>query len=221
MRDRYHEELDAVHVQLVELAVLVTNAMGRATTAVVSGDLPAAEEVISQDAVIDTVRDDLEARVVSLLARQQPVATDLRTLVATLRISADLERMGDLARHVAEIARRRYPGTPLPAVLRPAIEEMGRVAQQMATKMRQALETKNPEAAAELPFDDDAMDEVHRSTFQYMTDGAWPHGMETAVDLTLLSRYYERFADHAVNVADRVIFLATGVGPAPGADIHR
>jgi phosphate transport system protein len=113
-RDRYHEGLDAVPVQLVELAVMVTNAMGRATTAVVSGDLGAAEEVISQDAVIDTVRDDIEARVVSLLACQQPVATDLRTLVATLRISADLERMGDLSGHVAEIARRRCPGTPSP-----------------------------------------------------------------------------------------------------------
>jgi phosphate transport system protein len=198
----------------VALAVMVTDAMGRATTAVVSGDLGAAEEVISQDAVIDTVRDDIEARVVSLLARQQPVATDLRTLVATLRISADLERMGDLSRHVAEIARRRYPGTPLPAVLRPAIEEMGRVAQQMATKVRQVLETKDPQAAAELPFDDDAMDEVHRGTFQYMADGAWPHGIETAVDLTLLSRYYERFADHAVNVANRVIFQAARVGSA-------
>jgi phosphate transport system protein len=210
MRDRYHEELDAVHVQLVQLAVLVTNAMGRATTAVVGGDLGAAEEVISQDAVIDTVRDDLDARVMSVLACQQPVATDLRTLIATLRVSADLERMGDLARHVAEIARMRYPDAPLPAVLRPAIEEMGRVAQQMATKMRQVLETKDPQAAAELRFDDDAMDNIHRSTFQHMTDGAWPHSMETAVDLTLLNRYYERFADHAVNVANRVIFLATG-----------
>jgi phosphate transport system protein len=214
MRDRYHEQLDALHVQLVALAVMVTDAMGRATTAMVSGDLGAAEEVISQDAVIDTVRDDIEVRVVSLLARQQPVATDLRTLVATLRISADLERMGDLARHVAEIARRRYPGTPLPAVLRPAIKEMGRVAQQMATKVRQVLETNDSQAAAELRFDDDAMDAVHRSTFQYMADGVWPHGMETAVDLTLLSRYYERFADHAVNVANRVIFQAARVGSA-------
>jgi phosphate transport system protein len=104
----------------------------------------------------------------------------------------------------------RYPDAPLPAVLRPAIEEMGAVAQQMATKMRQVLETKDPQAATELRFDDDAMDDIHRNTFQHLTDGAWPHGMETAVDLTLLSRYYERFADHAVNVANRVIFVATG-----------
>ncbi|TJZ96286.1 phosphate signaling complex protein PhoU [Actinacidiphila oryziradicis] len=210
MRDRYHGELGAVHDQLVGLAALVTKAMVRATTAVVSGDLDAADEVISQDAVIDAARDALDARVMSVLACQQPVATDLRTLVAALRISADLERMGDLARHIAEIARMRYPGAPLPPVLRPDIEEMGRVAQRMATKMRQVLETKDPKAAAELHFDDDAMDDVHRSTFQHMTDEAWLHGMATAVDLTLLSRYYERFADHAVNVANRVIFLATG-----------
>ncbi|MGW3624796.1 phosphate signaling complex protein PhoU [Streptomyces sp. NPDC000880] len=210
MRDRYHEELDAVHVQLVQLAVLVTDAMGRATTAVVGGDLGAAEEVISQDAVIDATRDDLEARVMSVLARQQPVATDLRTLVAALRISADLERMGDLACHVAEISRTRYPGASVPAVLRPAIEEMGRGRKQMATKMRQVLETRDPQAATELRFDDDAMDEIHRNTFHHMADGAWPHGVEAAVDLTLLNRYYERFADHAVNVANRVIFLATG-----------
>jgi phosphate transport system protein len=210
MRDRFHEELDAVHDQVVELAVLVTNAIGRATTAVVSGDLGAAEEVISQDAVIDAAREDLEARVVAVMACQQPVATDLRTLVATLRICVDLERMGRLARHIAEIARMRCPGVPLPPVLRPAIEEMGRVAQQIATKMRQVLETNDPQAAAELGFDDDAMDDVHRSMFQQMTDDAWPHGMAAAVDLTLLNRYYERFADHAVNVAGRVIFLATG-----------
>jgi phosphate transport system protein len=209
MRDRYHEELDVVHDQLVELAALVTKAMVRATTAVVSGDLDAAEEVISQDAVIDAARDDLEARVMSVLACQQPVATDLRTLVAALRISADLERMGDLARHIAEIARRRYPSA-LPPALRPGIEEMGRVALRIAAKMRQVLETKDPQAAAELRFDDDVMDDVHRSTFQHMTDDAWPHDMATAVDLTLLNRYYERFADHAVNVANRVIFLATG-----------
>jgi phosphate transport system protein len=86
----------------------------------------------------------------------------------------------------------------------------------MATKMTQVLETKDPQAAAKLRFDDDAMDEAHRSTFQYTADGAWPHGTETAVDLTLLSRYYERFADHAVNVADRVIFQATGGGSAHG-----
>jgi phosphate transport system protein len=98
---------------------------------------------------------------------------------------------------------------------------MGRVALRIAAKMRQVLETKDPQAAAELRFDDDVKDDVHRSTFQHMTDDAWPHGMGAAVDLTLLNRYYERFADHAVNVADRVIFLATGVGPAPGVDIHR
>jgi phosphate transport system protein len=210
MRERFHEELDAVHDQVVELAVLVTKAIGRATTAVVSGDLGAAEEVISQDAVIDAARHDLEARVTFLMACQQPVATDLRTLVATLRICVDLERMGHLARHIAVIARARYPGVPFPPVLRPAIEEMGRIAQQIATKMRQVLETKDPQAAAELRFDDDAMDDVHRSMFEHMTDDAWPYGMAAAVDLTLLNRYYERFADHAVNVADRVIFLATG-----------
>jgi phosphate transport system protein len=104
----------------------------------------------------------------------------------------------------------RYPGVPVPAVLRPAVEERGRLAQQIATTMRQAPETKDPQAAAALRFDDDAMDDVHRGMFQRLTDDAWPHGVAAAVDLTLLNRYYERFADHAVHVADRVIFLATG-----------
>ncbi|GAB2732490.1 phosphate signaling complex protein PhoU [Kitasatospora kifunensis] len=210
MRDAYHEELDSIGDGLVEMARLVGSAMGRATTALLDADLALAESVIAADEKVNALHHELENTAINLLARQQPVATDLRIVVTSLRMSADLERCGDLARHVAKVARLRYPGTAVPADLHAIVLEMGQLAQRLVAKAGQVIATKDVEAALQLERDDDAIDELHRQLFEHLIDDRWQHGIETAVDVTLIGRYYERFADHAVSVAKRVVFLVTG-----------
>ncbi|WP_327067589.1 phosphate signaling complex protein PhoU [Kitasatospora sp. NBC_01250] len=210
MRDAYHEELDSIGDGLVEMARLVGSAMGRATTALLDADLALAESVIAADEKVNDLHHELENTAINLLARQQPVATDLRIVVTSLRMSADLERCGDLARHVAKVARRRYPDTAVPSDLHPIVLEMGQLAQRLVAKAGQVIATKDVDAALQLERDDDAIDELHRQLFEHLIDDRWQHGIETAVDVTLIGRYYERFADHAVSVAKRVVFLVTG-----------
>jgi len=210
MRDAFHDELDAVRDTLIEMGRKVGIAMEFATTALLTADLAVAEKVISEDTQIDQMQHDLDAKTLTLLARQQPVAGDLRTLVTSLRMSADLERMGDLAHHIAKLARMRYPATAVPPELALTIQEMGKVAQRIIEKATTVIATHNLEAALQLEKDDDEMDKLHRKLFLALLDDAWPHGIETAIDMTLLGRYYERCADHAVSVARRVYFLVTG-----------
>ncbi|MGW1913845.1 phosphate signaling complex protein PhoU [Streptomyces sp. NPDC002076] len=210
MREAYHEELDAISEGLVEMAHLVGSAIGRATTALLDADLKVAEDVIAGDAKVDDLQRDLEDRAIALLARQQPVATDLRIVVTSLRMSADLERSGDLAQHVAKLARLRYPEQAVPRDLRRTILEMGQLAQRLMAQAAEVLITHDVDAALQLEKDDDRMDELHRTIFQHLMDDRWHHGVETAVDATLVGRYYERFADHAVAVAQRVVYLVTG-----------
>ncbi|MGW4384713.1 phosphate signaling complex protein PhoU [Kitasatospora sp. NPDC004531] len=210
MRDAYHEELDSISDGLVEMARLVGSAMGRATTALLDADLELAESVIAADEKINNLHHDLENRAIDLLARQQPVATDLRIVVTSLRMSSDLERCGDLARHVAKVARLRYPETAVPNDLHAIVLEMGQLAQRLVAKAGLVIATKDVDKALELEADDDAIDALHRELFSHLLDDRWHHGIETAVDVTLVGRYYERFADHAVSVAKRVVFLVTG-----------
>ncbi|MFD5185219.1 phosphate signaling complex protein PhoU [Streptomyces sp. NPDC058372] len=210
MRDAYHEELDSIGDSLVEMARLVGSAIGRATTAILDADLHLAESVIAGDQKIDDLQHDLEARAIALLARQQPVATDLRIVVTSLRMSADLERSGDLAKHVAKQARLRFPDSPVPRDLHATLLEMGQLAQRLMAKAAEVIITKDVDLALQLETDDDEMDLLHRTLFQHLMDDRWQHGVETAVDVTLLGRYYERFADHAVSVANRVVYLVTG-----------
>ncbi|MFF4119904.1 phosphate signaling complex protein PhoU [Streptomyces sp. NPDC001714] len=210
MREHYHEELESITDGLIEMANLVGSAIGRATTALLDGDLQVAENVISGDAEVDGLQRDLEDRAIALLARQQPVATDLRIVVTSLRMSADLERSGDLAQHVAKLARLRYPDRAIPRDLRRTILEMGQLAQRLMAQTAEVLITRDVDAALQMERDDDRMDELHRAIFQHLMDDRWHHGVETAVDTTLIGRYYERFGDHAVAVARRVVFLVTG-----------
>ncbi|MCX5532190.1 phosphate signaling complex protein PhoU [Streptomyces sp. NBC_00006] len=210
MRDAYHEELDSIGEGLVEMARLVGSAIGRATTAMLDADLKLAESVIAADQKVDDLQHDLEARAIALLARQQPVATDLRIVVTSLRMSADLERSGDLAQHVAKLARLRFPDRAVPHDLHATILEMGQLAQRLMAKAAEVIITKDVDLAMQLEQDDDEMDLLHRTLFQHLMDEKWKHGIETAVDVTLLGRYYERFADHAVSVAKRVVYLVTG-----------
>ncbi|MEU6775379.1 phosphate signaling complex protein PhoU [Streptomyces sp. NPDC046759] len=210
MRQAYHEQLASISEGLMEMANMVGSAMGMATTALLDADLQLAESVISGNAKVDDLQRDLEDRAIAVLARQQPVATDLRTVVTSLRISADLERCGVLAQHVAKLARMRFPQEAVPRDLRRTILEMGQLAQRLMAQAAEVLLTHDVDAALHLEKDDDRMDELHRTIFQHLMDERWHHGVATAVDVTLVGRYYERFADHAVAVAQRVVYLVTG-----------
>ena len=215
MRDAYHDELDGISASLVEMTNLVGSAMSRATTALLDADLHIAETVITADEQVDALYRDVEARAFDLLARQQPVASDLRVIVTSLRMVAELERMGDLALHVAKIARRRYPGSAVPPELRSTLLEMGHVAQEIVAKAGSVIAGRDVELAAQLERDDDVMDALHKRLFTVILDDSWEGGMEAAIDITLAGRYYERFADHAVSVARRVVYLVTGERVVP------
>lgn len=209
MREAFHDDLDLIFDQLVEMTRLTGSAIGRATTALLAADIHLAESVIEADAQIDLLRRDLDERSIDLLARQQPVATDLRTVVTAMRMSADLERMGDLARHVAKVARLRYPDSAIAPVLRATILQMGQTAERIVAKTGSVIAGKDVDAAARMEREDDEMDRLHREVFVHLVEN-WRYGTGAAVDVTLVSRYYERFADHAVSVARRVVYLVTG-----------
>ena len=210
MRDQYHDELDAITSSLVDITRLSGSAINHATQALLDADIQAAESVISGDAAIDQLYADIESRAMDLLARQQPVASDLRAIVTSLRMVADIERMGDLALNIAKVARRRYPASAIPAPLHATVLEMGQVAQRIVTKCSSVIAGRDLDAAAELERDDDVMDDLHRRLFTALLDPHWSGGIESAIDVTLCGRYYERFCDHAVSVARRVIYLVTG-----------
>jgi phosphate transport system protein len=217
MRDAYHEDLDAITDQLVEMAGLAGSMMGRATTALLDADLALAEGVISADVAVDALYRQVEGMALDLLARQQPVASDLRVLITSLRMVADLERMGDHAMHVAKLARRRYPDKAVPRELRSTVLEMGQVAQQIVEKAGSVIAGRDVSLADELEADDDVMDDYQRKLFTRLLSQERPHSVEEAIDVTLIGRYYERFADHAVSVARRVVYLVTG--ERPGATV--
>jgi phosphate transport system protein len=210
MRDAFHEELDAIQATLVTMGEMVSTAMSRSSQALLNADVKLAEQVISDDEKLDSIQHDLEARAINLMARQQPVAQDLRILVTSLRMSADLERMGDLCHHIAKLARMRYPEVAVPTELLKTIENMGTTAVKIIEKSTHVVKTQDLQAAIELETDDDEMDKLHRALFVALLDDSWTHGIEAAIDMTLLGRYYERCADHAVSIARRVYFLVKG-----------
>ncbi|MBT2233371.1 phosphate signaling complex protein PhoU [Nonomuraea sp. NEAU-A123] len=214
MRDAYHEELDSLTAKLVEMTRLVRSAISRATTALLDSDLQLAESVISRDAEVNATFEEIETSIFELMARQQPVAVDLRMVITALRMGTDLERMGDLAVHVAKVARLRHPETAIPPEVRPTILQMGQIAETLVTKAGSCIASQDVESAMELESDDDAMDKLHRRLFRNILSKDWPHGVEPAIDITLIGRYYERYADHAVRVAGDVVYLVTGARPA-------
>src|SRR6478672_3508048 len=210
MRDQFHEDLDTISDQLVELTRLAGSAISRATTALLDADVHLAESVIEADRKLDDIRIELDELSIDLLARQQPVATDLRIVVTAMHMSSDLERMGDLARHVAKVARLRTPESAVPPELRSHILQMGQVAEAIVAKCGSIIASKDVAAAIALEKDDDAMDDLHRELFAALLDENTSWSRSSILDLTLVGRYYERFADHAVSVARRVVYLVTG-----------
>ena len=213
MRDSYREQLDDILADLVQMSQVVSSAVRSSTTALLEADIHLAEQVIGDDQKLDHMQADVEARAFSLLARQAPVAGELRTLVATLRMVSELERMGDLAAHVSKIARLRYPETAVPELLRPSFVRMGDVAEKMVVAAGQTLNDRNLQNAQELRDRDEEMDELRRTQFRVLLGEDWPYTVEAAVDVALLGRYYERIADHAASMARRIIYVVTGSFP--------
>ena len=213
MRDSYREQLDDILADLVQMTQEVSAAVRASTTALLEADIHLAEQVISNDEKLDATQSDIEARAFTLLARQSPVAGELRTLVATLRMVTELERMGDLAAHIAKIARMRYPETAVPDGLRPSFVRMGDVAEKMVITAGQTLNDRNVQTAQELRDRDEEMDDLRRTQFRVLLSDDWPYGVEAAVDVALLGRYYERIADHAASMGRRVIYVVTGQFP--------
>lgn len=215
MRDVFHDELDEIGAGIAELICLVGIAIEQATGALLDANLAAAEQVIAADARVDALRIDLEDRAFQMIARQQPVATDLRMLVATLHLVADLERMGDLALHVAKIARLRFPEAAVPGEVRDVIAQMGEVAGSLVLKVGDVVDGRDISLAQAIEAEDDSMDALRRKLFTLVLSPRWSHGTEAAIDMTLLGRYYERYADHAVAVARRTTFIVTGKRAVP------
>jgi phosphate transport system protein len=213
MRTAYHEQLEALTAQLGDMCGLAGVAMERATQALLQADLVLAEQVITDHDQIAAMSAKAEESAFVLLALQAPVAGDLRSIVGSIQIVADVDRMGALALHVAKIARRRHPQHALPEEVNGYFAEMGRVAVELGNSAQEVLITRDPEKAARIREEDDAMDDLHRHLFTVLMDREWKHGVAAAVDVTLLGRFYERFADHAVEVARRVIFQVTGKHP--------
>ncbi len=218
MREAYHVELGQLAEELANMCSMSGTAMELATKALLDADLGLAEQVIGDDAKIDDARSSCEEHAYALLALQAPVATDLRTVLAAIHAAESLERMGDLALHVAKAARRRHPKPVLPEQIRPYFAEMGRVAVELARDAEQVILNKDIDQARSLEEADDEMDDLHRQLFSVIMDKDWPHGVASAVDVTLLGRFYERYADHAVSVAKRVVFVVTGRMPGYAED---
>ncbi|MEP9363528.1 phosphate signaling complex protein PhoU [Nocardioides sp. CN2-186] len=213
MRQAFHEQLDSMFLDLAGICRSVETAVSLATDALLTGDAATAEKVISADVEIDRARERVEDSAFLLLSLQQPVASDLRTVVAALRMVSELERMGDLSVHVAKIARLRVPNLAVPDEVRPTIERMAQVAEEMVGRVSTIIVDRDVDEALALVHADEEMDQLRRSSFADMLSTDWSHGVEAAVDVALLGRYYERIADHAVSVANRVIFVVTGENP--------
>ena len=213
MRTAFHEQLDSLTEMLSKMCGLASLAMDRATQALLQADLAMAEQVISDHDELVRMQTRAGEAAFVLLALQAPVAGDLRLIFGSFQNVADAERMGALALHVAKIARRRHPNPALPEEVKGYFAEMGRIAVDLRNSAKDVVLSRDPKQAAQISKKDDAMDQLHRQLFSVLMDKEWKHGVAAAVDVTLLGRFYERFADHAVEIGRRVIFQATGETP--------
>ena len=220
MREVFQHELAEVQRRLAEIAGLVTVSIERATRAFNESDVALAEEAISADEQIDKLSIELDELAITILARQQPVARDLRIVVSALRISASLERMGDLSTHIAQLARYRFPDKVIPKNLRGTFAEMGALDVVIATMLTELLSTRDVKLADIIRNEDDKVDALHLSVFDAVLGATWKGEASDTVDATLASRYHERFADHAVSIAKKVQYLYTGEWKTEELDAH-
>lgn len=210
MREVFHQSLEDVQARLVEISELVTVAVDKATRAFGTSDVALAEEVIEDDQVIDDKAIELDELAIEILARQQPVARDLRIVVAALRVSASLERMGDIAEHIAQLTRMRFPERAIPKGLKSTFIKMGELDVEAARTLTEVLRTEDLSLVEKLRSLEEELDDLHLAIFEKVLGETWKGEAAATVDATLASRYHERFADHAVSVAKKVAYLATG-----------
>jgi phosphate transport system protein len=210
MREVFQQELAEVQERLVAISELVAISITNAVQAFTQSDVTIADEVIENDVRIDELTLALDELAINILARQQPVARDLRIVVSALRISSSLERMGDMAEHIAQLARYRFPERAVPKGLRSTFVEMGRLDVEIAHKLTELLRTQDVRLAEEIRNEDDKVDELHVSVFDKVLGETWKGKPVATVDATLASRYHERFADHAVSISKKVQYLSTG-----------
>ena len=210
MREAYETQLAQIDIALVAMADLVGTAIRGATDALLADDLAIAELVIAGDTEINKLNADVEEISMLIAALQAPMATDLRLVMGAIRMSGSFERMGDLAVHIAKQVRLRYPNPSIPAELSDTFEKMGKAASKIVEQAGEVIATRNTDLADDMKKYDDILDDLHRELFSVVLSPDWAHGVEAAIDVTLLSRFYERFGDHAVSVARRVIQIVTG-----------
>ena len=210
MREAYETRLAQIDTSLIAMSDLVGTAIRGATEALLADDLAAAELVIAGDSEINQLNADVEEMSILIAALQAPMATDLRLVMGAVRISGSLERMGDLAVHIAKQVRLRYPNPSIPAELSETFAKMGKAASKIVEQTGQVIASRDTAMADEMKKYDDILDNLHRELFTVVLSDDWTHGVEAAIDVTLLSRFYERFGDHAVSVARRVIHIVTG-----------
>jgi phosphate transport system protein len=205
LRKRFHQQLADLETTVIKLFALVTESIAMATDALLSGDRQAAEDLMARDEVIDQVNDDVEQIVQLELLREAPMASELRYLLTVLRVVPELERSGDLAEHIAQRTVHGLTNDLTPK-LRGIIEQMGATCLDMWRAAADAWADRDGQAAARLEATDDELDELHDRFIAELLLGAAP--LSAALQLSLVGRFYERLGDHAVNVAERVRYLA-------------
>jgi len=210
VRQVFQNELHEVQDRLVEISDSVATIMEKASAAFLGGDVAKADEAIALSESNEEKALALDELVIKILARQSPVARDLRILVSALRMSASLERMGALAGHIASIARYRFPGSAVPTSLRSTFEEMGALDIKLANKVTEVLRNTDVDLARAIQAEDERVDELHRHVFDVVLADDWKENAMFTVDVTLASRYFERFADHVVDISSKVSYLTTG-----------
>jgi phosphate transport system protein len=210
MRAQFHLHLQAISDDLIAMTDHVRVAIADATIALLDGDRERAERVIGDDPRLDELNDKIEDACLWLAATQQPVAADLRALLSGMRMAGSLERMGDLAEHVAKQARMRYPETVVPEQLRGTFQQMGALCEAVALNLATVIRDRDVALAEEIQRQDEELDDLHRQLFTIMLRPEWQEDARHTIDVTLLSRFYERFGDHACSVARRVVHIATG-----------
>lgn len=210
MHGIFQNALSDVQGRLVNLAENAESIMDKASRAFLNSDVTLADEALALAEANEAKALDLDELVIKVLATQSPVARDLRILVSALRMSASLERMGSLASHIAAIARYRYPGNAIPASLRKTFEDMARIDLELVGKAIKLLQNTDIDLVREIQARDEAVDRLHRKVFDVVLSPEWKENAMFTVDVTLASRYFERFADHVVDISSKVSFLQTG-----------
>jgi len=219
MRAVFDARLKELWEDLLEMSRQVDSAVSRASEALLKGDIDLAQTVIDDDVLLDRIEERVDERCVVLIAQQQPVGADLRTIIVALRVSASLERMGDLAQHIAEAARRAYPDSPVPASHRTIIEEMAAAARHLTSLVPTMIEGHDTKVAEEILVGDDALDRLHEQAYAILLDKSYRGKAQETLDIALLARFYERIGDHAVGVSRRIFYLVTGAISDDGGNI--